>query len=96
MIQETVEATSAPWPAPILCTKPEKLWCADRCLRGGVKVCRAQKTCPVEKAPRPAEWSAPEVNVLRLNSHLDVATLQFLLPGRSRDEIRAKLQEVDP
>jgi hypothetical protein len=90
-----VEAPS-PWEEPPACTRPEKLWCEHRRLRGGVKVCRAQRTCPTEKRPQPAAWSAPELSVLQMNGHLDVATLQFLLPGRGREEIRAKLQEVDP
>ena len=93
--QQAVEASS-PWEAPPICTRPETLWCEHRRLRGGEKVCRAPKPCPVEKRAQPAGWSKSEVNVLQLNSHLDVATLQFLLPGRGRDEIRAKLEEVDP
>lgn len=95
MSQEAA-VTSAPWSSPPLCTRPETRWCEARCLRGGEKVCRAPKPCPVEMRARPSEWSESDVNMLRLNSHLDVRTLQFLLPYRSRDEIRSKLQEVDP
>ena len=93
--QHAVEA-SGPWVAPPLCTRLETLWCEQRRLRGGEKVCRALKPCPVEMRARSSEWSESDVNMLRLNSHLDVRTLQFLLPYRSRDEIRSKLQEVDP
>lgn len=91
------EAITEPWPAPPICTRPDTLWCEARCIRSGEKVCRAPKPCAKEAAQwAPAPWSEKEVRMLSLNSHLDVEVLRFLLPGRGRDEIRAKLQEVDP
>lgn len=91
-----VLALESPWETPPTCTRPDGPWCESRFLRDDEKVCRASKTCA--KAPRaaPAAWSDDEARVLELNSHLDVVTLQFLLPGRGADEIRAKLREVEP
>lgn len=84
------------WEVPSLCTRPDGPWCESRFLRDGDKVCRAPRTCAKAPKAAPAAWTDAEARVLELNSHLDVVTLQFLLPGRGGDEIRAKLKEVNP
>jgi len=94
----TVEAPS-PWPKPPLCTRPDILHCPDRYLRHDApeRVCRASEPCKGFPQRAPAAWSGADVEVLRKNSHLDVGTLQRLLGGYyTVNEVRAKLEEVDP
>ena len=82
---------------PPECTNPEKLWCPDRVFNQRYKItaCRGNP-CKPEKESRPRTWPREDMEMLSKNSHLHLDALLWLLGSYTKDEIRAKLEEVDP
>ena len=81
---------------PPECTDLERTYCPDRfwSQRFQMFVCRGSQ-CKPRPEDLPEPWTPREEHRLLMNSHLSLATLCRLL-GRDRDDVRAKLREVDP
>lgn len=99
MEEPTLEASTTPLPVPPDCTNTEKLWCPKRFMRYGRLVCYAHQLCkandstPTVKPPQ--VWSKRDIERLRLNSHIGLKALQWLLEDYTEEEIRVKLEELE-
>lgn len=83
---------------PPECTNLEKLWCPDRVFnqRYQITACRGEPCKPEkENSTHQRIWSGADVERLRKNSHLHLNALRWLLDSYTKDEIRAKLEEIE-
>lgn len=81
---------------PPTCTRPNRVVCRHRfwSQRFEMFVCRGAP-CKPRPEDTPEPWTDREPHRLLMNSHLSLSTLSRPL-GRARDDVRAKLEEVDP
>ena len=82
--------------SPPTCTRPDKIVCPHRfwSQRFEMFICRGTP-CKPRPEDLPEPWTDRETHIALMNSHLSLSTLSRLL-GRDRQEIRDKLEEVDP